>query len=494
MKKIGFFIIVILSVNQLFSREIGFWERVKKISEHKEILVDCRRFCQPANEYESYNNCNGVYLRNWRRSNINRPKKNKPLYYFPKRGGICARKKNLNFRNQIKFREVEKMCECNSSLPAASGPRRRKQVDAPVTQKTLQKLKLRREQVNQWILCHDLNYGRIATPESVKPCAQINGVKIPLTNGQLGQVKGDKIYHMGQLCLSGSYEFCAGVKSCQDTEEGSSTYGAFYRSPGTKKDPTYTGNKGTHFSRDMLLGAMAYLVKTKDKEAAINWINFVAGNKKVSRVDVPIIKWMKRANICPLIGGESKADDRCAMVIDSWGLLYRVYNYLGLMDSPRIPKKMKRKMKLGRVASGTGMFFNSLFSPAEGMKVFMGGLQINNILIRRETGQELPSMKLGARHLAKESRYINPFFMFADMGPTEHGAQMLLKFCPAERPKYGEKAFPDGPWIDGVNLWVRLSFFQTRQPYGSYQVSGGYDCLMALNYYLSHHKKPYDIK
>ncbi|MDA8792173.1 hypothetical protein N9N67_02935 [Bacteriovoracaceae bacterium] len=479
---------ILFSSTYLSAQSLGFWERAKKVSKKKEIFVDCERFCEPANEHEKYNNCNGVYLRKRRKANEQHPKHNDPLHYYSKRGGICAKKKNFNFRSKIKFKDVEKLCSCKSKVPAKSVPSKRSQVDKPITSSTLAKLKSLHNKVNNWILCHDLSYGRYSSPESVKPCAQISGLKIPVTNLEYGKVEGDKIYHMGQLCLSGSKEFCDGVKECQDVEPGSSTFGAFYRSPGTKKDPTYTGNKGTHFSRDMMLGMLAYFVRSKDKEAAINWINFVEKNKKVSRADFPIVRWLKKTNICPLIGGESKADDRCALVPDSWGVMHQVYNYLGLMNSPRISRKMKRKMKGGKLATDLGHFFNATFSPGEGKSVYMASLVVNNILVRRQTGQDTGSMRFGAKQMAKKSRYINPFFMFADMGATEQGAQMLLKFCPAERPKFQQRAFPNGPHIRGVNLWNRLSFFQTRQPYGWYQVSGGYDCLMALNYYLGYHK------
>ncbi|MDA8792077.1 hypothetical protein N9N67_02455 [Bacteriovoracaceae bacterium] len=472
------------------NQELGFWEKVKKITNKKEIFVDCQRFCMPANQHEKVNNCNGVYYRQWKKSVKHRPKSVRPLYYFSRNGGICARKNSLNFRKKIKFKLVEQMCDCNSVLAPGGSPTNRNDTNKPITAATKNKLILLRDKVKNWMLCHDLSYGRIATAESVKSCAKIKGVKIPLTNGQLGKVEGDKIYHMGQLCLSGAHEFCAGVKECQDTDPQSSTFGAFYRSPGTKNDPTYEGNKGTHFSRDMLLGLLGYLVTTKDKEAAINWINFIEKNKKVPRVDVPVVRWLKKTNICPLIGGKSKADDRCALVADSWGLLFRIYDFLGLMNSSRISRKMKRKMKWGRLATGVAGFFNAAFSPGDANSVYMGTLVVNNILIRKKTGQDLFSMRFGAKQMAKKSRYLNPYFTYADMGPTEHGAKMLLKYCPPEQPRYGEKAFPGGPWVDGVNLWHRLSYFQTRQPYGSYQVSGGYDCMMALNYYLGYNKVP----
>lgn len=447
-------------------------------------MLHCYKFCANATD----NNCDGVFWKKY-------PKKPgaswevKKLYHYNKRkGGICAR--NRWGTKKISFQKVKNECGCQE-IKTVKRQVKKRDMRKRMTESTRVELEQRRIAVMDWALCHDYsNYGRNSTRDSIGPCNTMRTkIKVPLHHPEYDQqIGGDRIIVAGMLCLSGEKEFCDMVQATQDLDPESPTYGAFFRSPTTMKDPTYTGNHGTHFSRDMLTGLMAYLAKTKDRKAAKLWLEFLRKNKKIPRLDVPVLKWFKNYNICPLFGGESKADERCSLALDSWSYIRRVYKHLGLVNKDDMHPKMLRIMNNRRIWGGIGIWANATFAPTEGKGVYQSNLHFNHIMARRQTGQNLLSMRMGGAAQARNSRFMNPYFTFLKWGASEVGARRLLEACPERQPDFGRRLdIPSNPEIRGTFMWNRYVYRGTSEPYGGVTTAGGHECLLALNFYLGNH-------
>ncbi len=70
---------------------------------------------------------------------------------------------------------------------------------------------------------------------------------------------GDSIIFNGLLCMSGEEAACSAVQASQDEN------GQFWRSP--RRNPGNLGQDNS-FSRDQTLGALLYIVKKRDVDAA----------------------------------------------------------------------------------------------------------------------------------------------------------------------------------------------------------------------------------
>src|SRR6478736_9863176 len=84
---------------------------------------------------------------------------------------------------------------------------------------------------------------------------------------------GDSIIFNGLLCMVGEEQGCDTVRQSQDAD------GRFWRSP--RRTPGNLG-QGKSFSRDQTLGALLYIAKTQDRDAALRWLRWIEDNRYCS--------------------------------------------------------------------------------------------------------------------------------------------------------------------------------------------------------------------
>lgn len=111
---------------------------------------------------------------------------------------------------------------------------------------------------------------------------------------------GDAVLWNGLMCLVGKDFACNAVR------ESFSDNGKPNRSPYWRVTPRPEND----FSRDMLMGFLAYLVKTKDIELAERFRIYVENNEY---------------KLCT-----NATDSRCSLTPTTWGLMAYVWEYLGL--------------------------------------------------------------------------------------------------------------------------------------------------------------------
>jgi hypothetical protein len=224
-----------------------------------------------------------------------------------------------------------------------------------------------------------------------------------------------------------------------------------------------------------------YFVQTKDTESAKLWIRFIVKNKKIPRINFPVIDWFKTYySMCAVFGGKSTYDDRCAIISSTWGLIYDVWRYLGLDNEKDTPLTALRMMRMG---GATDVFPNGL-QPTDGSGSYMAILAVDDAWIRKTVGRETAATKYNVKQLAKRTRYRNPYYLYFEDGPNELGARQILEICPDSRPAFGERVPPHYAEIIGQYIWNKVKYINTFYPHGQYNVPSGPDCLVASNLYL----------
>ena len=133
-----------------------------------------------------------------------------------------------------------------------------------------------------------------------------------------GTGDGDVMLFAGLLCLSGSYIGCDTVAYSIDDN------GKPWRSPGR----VGIDKRSESFSRDMFLGLMAYLVRTKDTATALKFQGFLERNDN---------------RLCL---------DSCDMTGTTWGLMGEVWQYIELPLTLRMKTGMVTDDFAQWVASG----------------------------------------------------------------------------------------------------------------------------------------------
>lgn len=130
---------------------------------------------------------------------------------------------------------------------------------------------------------------------------------------------GDSVLFSGLLCLAGVDIGCITVRDSQDDE------GQWWRSP--RRNPGNLGKQNS-FSRDQSLGVLAYLVATKDQEAANYWYRWISKNR-------PCL--VKIGNHCSVKGlhrfCRDDDDKRCTITPAIWKLMGKVWEHIGLIPS-----------------------------------------------------------------------------------------------------------------------------------------------------------------
>lgn len=253
---------------------------------------------------------------------------------------------------------------------------------------------------------------------------------------------GDAVEYMGMLCMSGDKEFCQYVKEAQDPT------GRWWRSPGLVGDEDGFDNSGwATFSRDMARGAWAYIVTTKDKEAATKWIRYIEGNQN---------------RLCP----RSKAGpDACATRAGFWAFAGQVFDYLQI---PRT-KKMKKYKNV----------IEAVYSPLEarvqpiGYQSILTAEYILTLQYMESRGHKLQNNKTiskMAKILLKREPE-NALYRYLVHGSDEKVSDLLLKYCPQERP-----IVPEDVW--GPIFTVE---FGDAMHLGKNQFGGGHYCVFLIN-------------
>ena len=268
----------------------------------------------------------------------------------------------------------------------------------------VEKLKTKRETVRTWIpFCED--------------GTQSHGV-CPFA---------DMTIFSGMSCLSGEAERCIDVKRAQGPD------GRWWRSPSVVSDDTV---KNT-FSRDQSKGALAYLVATKDVEAAKRWEAYLNSNK---------LKMCK-----------DTTDNRCHITSGTGRLFGAVWTYLGLKKASWMEK-----------GEGSAEYVDQVmarFQPDN----FPMHLNATNIWIRREI--ERRGGPKAEEHDQKTLKILvkrepkNPYFLMLRKGPTVEVAKLILEKCPDIRP---EAVRLDWAWQRG----------QDDMPW---KVSSGHECIFIIN-------------
>lgn len=234
---------------------------------------------------------------------------------------------------------------------------------------------------------------------------------------------GDSMLFMGLLCLSGETSQCDAIPYAQDDD------GRMWRAPSKKSWP-----KGS-FSRDMLLGVLSYLYKTKDTHLARQLLSFIENNNY---------------KLC-----DETVDDRCnfhplvyRMV---WGIIGRVWDHIGLNKNAW--------MIQADLGDDTLINGGSNFAP-EGFTLHLMGVEI---LLRQKLNTNTTSLIRAARALANRQS-ANPFFEYLAHGKTRRAAELTMTQCLFEKPII-------------ANQWA----WQRDQNEEAWKHSMGWDCIFMVN-------------
>jgi hypothetical protein len=236
----------------------------------------------------------------------------------------------------------------------------------------------------------------------------------------------DMTIFSGISCLAGDLERCEDVRRAQGPD------GRWWRSP------LHVGNNlENSFSRDQSKGALAYLVATKDVQAALRWQAYLEANN---------------LRMCP-----TSTDNRCKITLGASRLFGSVWSYLGLEPA----KWMNR-----------GKWITNIYNPIEarfqprGYPMHLGAV---SAWIRREIARR------GGHKVEKvDGRVVrvlacredeNPFFLLLQNGPTVEVANLILNRCPDEKPEFDRL---DWAW-------------QRDQGNAPWSRSSGHDCVFIIN-------------
>lgn len=250
---------------------------------------------------------------------------------------------------------------------------------------------------------------------------------------------GDATLFNGLLCASGMTLGCASVAGAQGAS------GQWWRSP-----RRVDGNVGQQksFSRDMALGALLYLAKTSDRDAANRWLDWIEDNRPCA-VENPV------TGGCSVYGlhrfcRDDAGTNACTLTPAIWSLMSDVWQHLGL--------KLHPNMSQFRTSYDD-------FAPQEAESVELGyqlhlkGVQayLKKLLAQESNGSRAVVATLVAR------QPLNPFFQFLANGYSEALEANYLALCPDPD---GNGAFRKYQWA-----WERDTAGE------AWRESMGWDCL-----------------
>lgn len=223
---------------------------------------------------------------------------------------------------------------------------------------------------------------------------------------------GDSLLWAGLSCFSGEESQCAAVKLSQGPD------GRMWRAPSRVGKEVINS-----FSRDMMLGFMAYLVHTKDTAAATAWIEYVDAHSSL---------------LCPLA-----SDNRCHPLDAGWGLIGAVWYYLNLPLTPRM---------IGGLSSPQSIAVDveAAVNPP-GFTLHLVGIEI---LLKRTLGRGNPVINKAADRLHSRQPQ-NPFFCYLALGAGDTCVNQLLSqvptTAPGERSQWSfERADEEKAYVDSM--------------------------------------------
>lgn len=236
----------------------------------------------------------------------------------------------------------------------------------------------------------------------------------------------DMTIFSGISCLAGVTERCDEVRRSQGSD------GRWWRSP------YHVDNHDINsFSRDQAKGALAYLVATKDVDAALRWQEYLESND---------------LRMC-----DKASNNRCWISLGTSQLFGAVWDYLGLAPASWMNK---------------AEWLTSIYNPWEARfqpKGFPMHLSALGAWIRTEIqrrgGERAPKVDRRTVRVLNRRQPTNPFFKLLREGPTKEVAEIILEKCPDERPDYDRL---DWAW-------------QRDQESEPWKKASGHDCVFIIN-------------
>lgn len=243
-------------------------------------------------------------------------------------------------------------------------------------------------------------------------------------DGEGREQAGDSMLWAGLLCASGEESQCAAVKRSQKTS------GELCRYPACDR----TKNS---FSRDMLVGYLASLTKTRDFINANRFVKYVTENNYKMCTDAT-------DNRCDLTRPQHNA---------IWATMGKVWRKMGITPT----KDMKEADSVG---DETIIQLESIFA-TEG---YPRHLVAAELWVRQLSNNWSTQLQSAAdQTLAFQPK--NPFFIYVAKGATKQAAQEVLEKCPAEKPE------PDS------NDWA----WQRDESEQAWKQAKGWDCIFIIN-------------
>jgi hypothetical protein len=457
-----------------------------------ELYADCANYCT----FRDFpNNCHGIAFKSEKKGETDFH-----YTYFSKNLNACIHTRPP-FINAISMHDVVSKCDC-SHLPslAALPP-----FESSMSDSTRAELVDLKNKISEWAPCAtdpmkivpiDAE-GKFSSDDQGSCKYMKNGYMVlggcePGMHSDFCRFYGNTNNVAAPFCIAGDLDRCKDIALNHDPKTG-----AWYRSAFQRRDPLSERGQPL-FSRDEFLGVMIYLAKTKDKESARRWMQFVEQNPKKYLTGTR--KKIKAYNICPPLPVKERPsdisekqwedmqpDDRCEMRPNDWPMMYVVYKHIGFTDDElkTISKGIYYRMKLLNPFKGAISYGSALTVPARSYEL---ALQATTVLLFREAGlNDNATLNATAKLINDRTARDNPYYHYLAMGnrATEYGAQLIKKFCSPDKPNY--KNPPQG----GYGRPAASFFDSGNHTFGGLNVGSeanlpiGHDCIAWINFYLN---------
>lgn len=249
------------------------------------------------------------------------------------------------------------------------------------------------------------------------------------TNGNASD--GDSVLWAGLLCLSGDQQQCDAVRLSVGSE------GSLHRNP----DQDRTENS---FSRDMMMGFLAFLARTGDQSTGLLAHDYIIANDHKLCTDA-------RDNRCNFGHPQYNA---------GWNLWYEIWRHHGYETTSH--------MNSGKDYGGEFITnIQSIFA-TEGYPRHLVAVEL---LIHQEVDDWTVYFQNSAEQLVKFQPE-NPFFEYVANGPTHRAAAITLQKCPREQP------------LPKSNDWA----WQRDESEQAWLKAKGWDCIFMANMLLGDRK------
>ena len=253
---------------------------------------------------------------------------------------------------------------------------------------------------------------------------------------------GDMVLFNGLLCATGDPRACDQVKYSQDSD------GRWWRSPRRKGDNLGENNS---FSRDMALGVMLYLVTYRDTAAADRWMDWVRDNR-------PCIQRKPFGGGCLIRGAhrfcKDDSDNRCTLTPAIWGVLGRVYQYLGMSRTS--------EMRQYEDSDGDALPTKATEAPT-GYELHLAAVEV--FLKAKIDASRVPRETAANKLVNRQPN--NPFFRFLKFGNNTDLKTRVLSLCPSHR----------APHNSNLRQWA----WERDTAESAWRNTSGWDCIFMGN-------------